>query len=93
MTTQLTLVTDAKNAERQDRLNATFYNALYMLEFQICRVQAGVWDALSAKLLTAGVKTARDIVASSKTYGRYTVLVIRDLIAQADALLAEVEAA
>lgn len=81
------------NAEDDDRLDGILYNACYMLEWQIKRVQSGTWDAYSARLLHAGVQQARKVLHSGKVYGRFTPMVIEQLIAAADALMSERSAA
>lgn len=78
----------AKLSESEDRQLGLHYNALYMLDWQIGRVRAGVVDEYSKRLLEAGIATAahiyeRNIVITPK----YSTAFIARLISDGQALL------
>jgi hypothetical protein len=83
----------AQLSESEGRLLGLYYNALYMLDWQIGRVRAGVVDEHSARLLKAGVATARYVyernIAITK---KYSPSCIARLIEDGLALLEELAA-
>lgn len=78
----------AQLSESEDRQLGLYYSALYMLDWQIGRVRAGVIDEHSARLLKAGIATAAHIYERNIAITpKYSTAFIARLISDGQALL------
>lgn len=81
----------AQLSESEDRQLGLYYNALYMLDWQIGRARADVVDEYSKRLLEAGIATAAHIYERNIAITpKYSTVVIKQLIADGQALLEEI---
>lgn len=79
----------------KDTADGLTYNALYMLDWQLNRADAGLWDAYTAPLLKAGANRVSR-VRPGEVYGdpraslparAYTYADAQQMIARVDALI------
>lgn len=75
--------------EEEERYAGLMYNALYMLDWQIGRARAGVWDDYTLDLLEMGAATAARLHANNQSFGKFGLREIRQLRDDAWQLISE----